>query len=1858
MTFNDVVEMAGRLAGELERVAGVVGEEGRFTRRAKLAGAAGEWSGAIDSVNSLIGSLVLPLNEIDRVIGGVAKGNLDLSMATNVDDRPLKGAFLRIANTVNAMIDRLGRFTTEVTRVAREVGTEGKLGGQAKVPGVSGTWKELTDNVNQMADNLTNQVRNIAEVATAVAEGDLGTQITVDAQGEVLELKNTINIMVDQLRVFAAEVTRVAREVGTEGQLGGQATVEGVSGTWKELTDNVNQMADNLTNQVRNIAEVTTAVANGDLTKQITVDAEGEVLELKNTINTMVDQLRVFAAEVTRVAREVGTEGQLGGQATVEGVSGTWKDLTDNVNQMADNLTNQVRNIAEVATAVAEGNLGTQITVDAQGEILELKSTINTMVDQLRVFADEVTRVAREVGTDGVLGGQATVEGVSGTWKDLTDNVNQMANNLTNQVRNIAEVATAVADGDLGTQITVDAQGEVLELKNTINTMVDQLSLFAAEVTRVAREVGTEGQLGGQAAVEGVSGTWKELTDNVNQMADNLTNQVRNIAEVATAVAQGDLGTQITVDAEGEVLELKNTINTMVDQLRVFADEVTRVAREVGTDGVLGGQARVVGVSGTWEDLTDNVNQMADNLTGQVRNIAEVATAVANGDLTKQITVDAQGEVLELKNTINIMVDQLSLFAAEVTRVAREVGTEGQLGGQAKVVGVSGTWEDLTDNVNQMADNLTGQVRNIAEVATAVANGDLTKQITVDAQGEILELKNTINIMVDQLGIFAAEVTRVAREVGTAGVLGGQATVEGVSGTWKDLTDNVNQMADNLTNQVRGIADVVTEVARGNLTRTLTLDAKGEIAELADTINGMIETLGTFADQVTKVAREVGVEGQLGGQAEVPGATGTWRDLTDNVNELAANLTSQVRSITEVATAVGEGDLSRTITVEARGEVDELKNNINGMIRSLQQQTEINTEQDWLKTNLARFSGMLQGQRDPVAVSKMILSELAPLVDAQHGVFYVAEDGEAEERGLKLLSSYAYKERKGLSNHFQLGEGLVGQCALEKSPIVITEAPADYVKINSGLGEAPPSNIAVLPVMFEEEVRAVIELATFNRFSDVQLTFLEQLTDSIGIMLSTIAATARTEQLLQESQSLTEELQSRQDELQQTNEELEEKARIVTEQMGEVERKNREVELARNELEDKAAQLATTSRYKSEFLANMSHELRTPLNSLLILANTLAENSDDNLTAKQVEYAETIQGSGRELLSLINDILDLSKIEAGIMAIEPERVNLAGLVRWSDRGYRELAEVRGLTFSASTGDGLPEHMETDEKRLQQVLKNFLSNAIKFTSEGEIEVRVDVATEGWSAGHNRLDAADAVVAFHVRDTGIGIADDKLHIIFEAFQQADGGTSREYGGTGLGLSISREIARLLGGDIQVASRPGEGSTFTLYLPRQYTGPAVDFDGEAGPDGAEAIILPDTETADQEKAANTREFADDRDDIQTGDRVLLIVEDDLAFASLLADLGREKGFKVVVTTDGTGVVALARKVNPHAITLDIELPGASGWTVLDQLKHNPHTQHIPVHVISVEGEPRRSLASGAIAHLQKPAEKAALSQAFDEIRTYLDRPAKKLLVIEDNDAERHAIIELIGNGDVVTKAVATGDEALDLLRSESFDCIVLDLGLSGMSGFEVIEKIRDDLELTNLPIIVYTGRELSRSEETRLRRVAKSVIVKDAASPERLLQETTLFLHRVEADLPPRKRDTLQRLRHSDPALEGKTVLVVDDDMRNIFAITSIFERHGANVVYAENGKDGIATLKKTPKVDFVLMDIMMPGMDGYETMRRIRAIKKYKKLPIIALTAKAMKGDREKCIEAGASDYISKPIETDQLLSLARVWLYKE
>ncbi|WP_423600815.1 HAMP domain-containing protein [Roseateles sp. MS654] len=1687
------------------------------------------------------------------------------------------------------------------------------------------------------------------------------------------------------------------------------------------------------------------ALRRGDPDIRLPFHWTGVAGKLADAFNEVVEQNASMAAELARLRQVVGKEGRLKQRASLPEMRGFWGQQIDSINALIDDLVHPTSEAARVIGAVAEGDLTKSMALEVdnrplQGEFLHTAKTINRMVEQLGDFSAEVTRVAREVGTEGKLGGQAEVKGVAGTWKDLTDSVNSMAGNLTDQVRNIADVTTAVAQGDLSKKIEVDVKGEFLTLKNTINTMVDQLRSFASEVTRVAREVGTEGILGGQARVEGVSGTWKDLTDSVNSMAGNLTSQVRNIADVTKAVAAGDLSKKITVDVKGEILELKNTVNTMVDQLRSFAAEVTRVAREVGTEGKLGGQADVQGVAGTWKDLTESVNFMAGNLTSQVRNIAEVTTAVAAGDLSKKITVDVKGEILELKNTVNTMVDQLRSFAAEVTRVAREVGTEGKLGGQADVQGVAGTWKDLTDSVNSMASNLTSQVRNIADVTKAVAAGDLSKKITVDVLGEILELKTTINTMVDQLSSFAAEVTRVAREVGTEGRLGGQATVRGVSGTWKDLTDNVNFMAGNLTGQVRGIAKVVTAVANGDLAQKLTVEAKGEIAALADTINSMTDTLAIFADQVTTVAREVGVEGKLGGQAKVPGASGTWKGLTENVNELAANLTTQVRAIAEVATAVTQGDLTRSITVETQGEVASLKDTINEMIRNLKDTTQKNTEQDWLKTNLAKFSRMLQGQKDLVTVGQLILSELAPVVGVQQAEFYVL-NMRGEMPRLKLIASYA---SGGLATHgkeLALGQGLVGQCALDQEKILLANVPGGAFRVASGLSETAAMEVLVLPVVFEGRVRGVLELASLERFSSTHQAFLDQLTESIGIVINTIEASTRTEDLLIQSQSLAEELQRRQQELQQTNQELQEKARLLAHQNQEVERKNTEVEQARQALEEKAEQLALTSKYKSEFLANMSHELRTPLNSLLILSDQLCKNSEGNLTPKQVEFSKTIHASGNDLLMLINDILDLSKIESGTVAVDVSELRLDELQRSVERSFRHFAESKHVGFSVEVAQPLPKSLVTDVKRLQQIIKNLLSNAFKFTHQGQVTFTVAAPADGWSADHEVLNHAGQVIAFSVTDTGIGISADKQQIIFEAFQQADGSTSRKYGGTGLGLAISRELARLLGGEIKLVSAPGRGSTFTLYLPQHYapartarqrpaasnpaagvaaTGPVRDDVRQGSPASitaaelAEAAVQraaarrapaerdaardrppPMPQPVRREGTAGTSSSAssgasadtppdappdsivfanvakDDREDIASGDRVLLIVENDLAFARVLLEAARQGGMKGLVATTGAGALAMAQEFRPSLITLDIFLPDMQGWRVLDRLKFDPDTRHLPVCVVSTDDARDRALQGGALAFLAKPLQsRDDVEQALRELQRYLDRPQRRLAVAMPSGPDRLALLTALAH-DVEAVFVQTAEEARQALPAA--DALLVDAATCQFGPQDVLDALESRPGSLPLPVVAVNAEGARMEPGAGTGAVAGAgpgaddagtahrwarphgLPVHAVTGTEGALAALGLVLHRAPAEMGDDERHALNQAQEQRCPLTGKKALIVDDDMRNIFALATVLDGHGMVIVSADNGREAIRLVQEDPSIDIVLMDIMMPEMDGLETMQQIRRLPRGRELPMVAVTAKAMKGDRQKCIEAGAWDYLSKPVDPANMLTVLRGWL---
>ncbi|WP_159941519.1 MULTISPECIES: HAMP domain-containing protein [unclassified Nocardiopsis] len=1392
---------------------------------------------------------------------------------------------------------------------------------------------------------------------------------------------------------------------------------------------------------------------DGDFSVRLRKRGGGVMREIASVFNEVVDHSEQLSDELQRVGDVVRNEGRLNERVAVNPSRGAWGESAHALNILLDEVAEPVTDVARVLDSVAEGQLSRRASTsgrrgELKGDLLRLATTVNRMADQMSGFAGEVTRVAREVGTEGKLGGTAQVEGVSGAWREVTESVNQMSSRLTDQMRDISEVTTAVARGDLSRKITVDVQGEMLDLKDTVNTMVDQLSTFADEVTRVAREVGTEGKLGGRANVRGVQGIWKDLTENVNSMADNLTNQVRDISQVTTAVARGDLTQKVQVDVQGEMLALKNTVNTMVDQLDSFADEVTRVAREVGTEGKLGGRANVKGVSGIWKDLTDNVNSMANSLTYQVRNISQVTTAVATGDLTKKITVDAQGEMLDLKDTINKMVDQLDSFASEVTRVAREVGTEGKLAGQAHVRDVSGVWKDLTDNVNSMANNLTYQVRQISMVTRAVAAGDLTKKVTVNAKGEILELKDTINVMVDQLSAFADEVTRVAREVGTEGKLGGRADVKGVSGIWKDLTENVNSMSHNLTTQVRNISEVTTAVAAGDLTKKIDVNAQGEILEVKTTVNTMVDQLSAFATEVTRVAHEVGSQGQLGGQAKVEGVTGTWKQLTDSVNGLAGNLTTQVRAIAEVANAVAKGDLTRNIQVDARGEMEQLKHNINLMVSNLRETTATQRDADWLKSNVARISGHIQGHRDLKELARLIMTEVTPLIGAQHGACYLPEDQDDQENFL-FYAGFGFEPDES-RRRVRKGVGLVGEALAQQVEQQVGNIPPGYVKVESALGEASPRNLYILPIISEGRPLGAIEFASYDDFREIHKNFLRQLVALLGTTINTILANNRTEDLLEQSQQLTSqlrersnELQRQQEELRGKNAELRQKATQLANQNRAIELQNQQIQRSRNALEERAHQLQVSSKYKSEFLANMSHELRTPLNSLLILARLLADNAEQNLTPKQVEFAQTIHKAGSDLLLLIDEILDLSKVEAGRAEVQPSEVSIAQLVDYVEATFRPVTGDQGLAFTVDVSPDIPGTLWTDEQRLQQILRNLLSNAVKFTPQGEVRLIIEPA---WALEDTDLEMFvenEEVIAFTVADTGIGIAEDKLQVIFEAFHQGDGGTSRRFGGTGLGLSISRNFARLLGGEIRVQSVPNQGSTFTLLLP---------------------VRLPE----------------------DAGERA--------------EDAGSLGG------VDSLPALGSGRSTDAETL----------GSSVLDDEFSIPD---------------------------------------------------------EDFDAAVAALTDL------------------------------------------------SEEPLPTVPVLKVPEHPAPGGAEES----------EEAAEPE--------------ARTDPERR----------AVLSGQRVLIVDDDVRNVFALTSALEAQGLEVLYADNGHAGIAKLEANEDISLVLMDVMMPELDGNQTTQRIREMPQFADLPIISLTAKAMQGDRERSLAAGATDYVTKPVDLDHLLDVMRRWL---
>ena len=1341
--------------------------------------------------------------------------------------------------------------------------------------------------------------------------------------------------------------------------------------------------------------------------------------------------------------------------------------------------------------------------------------------------------------------------------------------------------------------------------------------------------------LGGQAKVEGASGAWLDLTNNVNGMADNLTAQVRNIAEVTTAVANGDLTTMITVEAKGEILELKGTINKMVAQLNAFSSEVTRVAKDVGTEGVLGGLAKVEGASGAWLDLTNNVNGMADNLTAQVRNIAEVTTAVANGDLTKKITVEAKGEILELKGTVNTMVEQLNAFSSEVTRVAKEVGNDGVLGGQAKVEGVSGTWLNLTNNVNGMADNLTAQVRNITEVTTAVAQGDLTKKITVEAKGEILELKGTINTMVEQLNAFSSEVTRVAKDVGTEGILGGQAKVEGASGAWLDLTNNVNGMADNLTAQVRNIAEVTTAVANGDLTTMITVEAKGEILELKGTINKMVAQLNAFSSEVTRVAKDVGTDGILGGQAKVEGVSGTWLKLTNNVNGMADNLTVQVRNITEVVTAVATGDLTRLIDIDTKGEFLELKNNINRMINVLYAADEENKNQNWVKDGVSLLNTRVLDNDKLVDQIETSIKEVSRYVNAGIGALYIYDK---ENEILNLKGSYAYVKRDDVANVFKLGEGVVGQVAYEKKPILLTNVP-DVSTIQSGTTKAKALNVYTYPLVFKEELIGVVEVASYEKFNAIILEYIDSaLITLAGSLYVSIQASA-TINLLVQSQTQSEELEEQSLKLKSQNKELEEQRQSMDLQRCELEVKNSDLELAQVEVNQRAKDLEDANRYKSEFLANMSHELRTPLNSMLLLSSSLSKVKDIE-PSKLNKQASTIYDAGSSLLNLINDILDLSKIEANLMTLNIEEINISSLLYELKELFLPQADARNIRLESTIDASALRAFSSDKTKLTQVLRNFLSNAIKFTgNNGSISIEVTPNTEE--------DKNLRPIVISVVDNGIGIEEKNIGLVFEAFKQADGGTSRQYGGTGLGLSISKELTALLGGRIVVKSIVSEGSAFSICLP-------IEIDTNLMDERLVEHVQYENIASNTLKIEEKTFIVDDREKLNNQDIVILVVDDDAAFANIVVEEIHKLGYKSIVASDGNAAIFMAREYMPTAIILDIVLPILNGMEVLRILKSDINTRHIPVKILSFTEPLTIAKKLGALDFIKKPIQENELNGLITSLVDFVQDKEKHILIIEDDQVQAEYLKALLTDKDISVKTVGAAKNILKEVTNKQYNCAVLNINLPDMSGLKLLELIEE--KDVKLPIIIFTTRDFTASELVKLRKKSEAVVLKMTSSDARLVEEVSLFLHSVKGSLNEEKQQLLFEAMNTDLGLKGKKILMVDDDIRNLYALSSVLEGKGLDITSAQNGQEALALLKNTEKkFDIVLMDIMMPVMDGYEAMREIRKDHKIKNIPIIALTAKAQVEDKQMCIDAGANDYMSKPIDHEQLLSLLKIWL---
>ena len=1032
--------------------------------------------------------------------------------------------------------------------------------------------------------------------------------------------------------------------------------------------------------------------------------------------------------------------------------------------------------------------------------------------------------------------------------------------------------------------------------------------------------------------------------------------------------------------------------------------------------------------------------------------------------------------------------------------------------------------------------------------------------------------------------------------------------------------------------RIKILLETAENVARGDLSLEKIKTESDEIGQVNASFINMINSL----QEITSVCEAIAV-GDFSRSVKIKSDKDI---LGKSVNQMAENLRNVVRQ----ADSIAEGDYS--IEIQPHSEQDELGTALHKMTNALK-----NMVADYEKTNLLKSAGMelndrMRGEQDTGELAQNIITYICEHISAKIGALYIVE-----KDMLSMAGSYAYQKIDERFKAFEFNEGLVGQAAREKKRILVTDIPDDYIKIESGLGNALPRHIVLAPFLFEETVKGVIELGSFREFSELDFTFLDQASDNIAIAVNSAQSRNKMESLFEQTKEQAEELQAQQEELRQTNEELEEQTQILEEQKEKIQKTNFELNNARKLLEKKAGDLEISSQYKSEFLANMSHELRTPLNSILLLSKLLYDNKKGTLTEKQVEFAQTIYSSGSDLLSLINEILDLSKIESGRVELRIDDVNLADFAASMEQKFQPIAVEKDLNFNIKVADNLPAHIRTDHQRISQIVKNFLSNAFKFTYKGEIKLKIERPDTKTNLSKSGLDP-EKVIAISVSDSGIGIAKDKFRLVFEAFRQADGTTSRKYGGTGLGLSISRELAGYLGGEIHLESEEGKGSVFILYLPEKIESKIITKKTSLKK-GDQKIQPPNKQTS---KSESLNIIKDDRRELSPEDKSILIIEDDPDFAKILCGLSREKEFKILVAGDGETGLHLADYYKPSAIILDINLPGMDGWAVMSWLKENPKTRHIPVHFMSVSDKNLDAMKMGAIGFLTKPVSMDNLEQAFRKIDKMISKSQKNLLIVEDDAVQKNAIVELLAGKDIFITTASTGKEANKHLQSGIFDCIILDLGLPDMSGVELLAKIKNNENLLNIPIIVYTGKALTKEEEITINEYAEKIIIKGAKSSEKLLDDTALFLHRVQSELPEEKQKMLKMIHDKELIFKDKKILLVDDDMRNVYAITNLLEEKGMHVLAGKNGKECLGQLNNNPDVDLVLIDIMMPEMNGYEAIREIRNQHKFKDLPVIALTAKAMKGDRAKCIEAGANEYLAKPVDTDKLLSMMRVWLY--